>query len=129
MTAMPMPFARCTAATTAACAASSATPRSAASPPTTCASRARSTRSSPTGRSATRRLPPKRKVTTVRDVYVSTKDDLPVRVVDHAEIGNRAETIFDFVLAEQLPLNAQTRALLRMAPSPGARDVDEGPFR
>lgn len=72
---------------------------------------------------------PTRKVTTVRDVYISTKDDLPVRIVDHAEIGNRAQTTFDFVVAEQLPLNAQTRELLRMAQHPGAREVDEGPFR
>jgi hypothetical protein len=72
---------------------------------------------------------PTRKVTTVRDVYVSTKDDLPVRVVDHAEVGNRAETTFDFLVAERMPLNAQTRSLLRMAPHPGAREVDEGPFR
>jgi hypothetical protein len=72
---------------------------------------------------------PKRKVTTVRDVYVSTKGDLPVRVVDHAEIGNRAPTTFDFLVAERLPLNADTRSLLRMAPHPGAREVDEGPFR
>jgi hypothetical protein len=72
---------------------------------------------------------PTRKVTTVRDVYVSTDDDLPVRVVDHAEVGNRAESTFDFVVAERLPLDAQTRPLLSMAPHPGAREVDEGPFR
>jgi hypothetical protein len=72
---------------------------------------------------------PTRKVTTVRDVYISTDDDLPVRVVDHAEVGSRAESTFDFVEAEQLPLNAQTTPLLRMAPHPGAREVDEAPVR
>ena len=72
---------------------------------------------------------PTRKVTTIRDVYVSAKDDLPVRIVDHAEVGNRAQTTFDFLVAERLPLNADTRSLLRMAPHPGAREVDEGPFR
>lgn len=72
---------------------------------------------------------PTRKVTTVRDVYISVDDNLPVRVVDHAEVGNRAQTAFDFGEAQRLPLNSQTASLLRMAPHPGAREVDEGPFR
>ena len=72
---------------------------------------------------------PTRKVTTVRDVYISVDDNLPVRVVDHAEVGNRAQSTFDFVEAQRLALNSQTASLLRMAPHPGAREVDEGPFR
>jgi hypothetical protein len=72
---------------------------------------------------------PTQKVTTVRDVYISADDDLPVRVVDHAEVGNRAQSTFDFTETERLPLNSQTASLLRMAPHPGAREVDEGPVR
>jgi hypothetical protein len=77
---------------------------------------------------------PLRKVTMVRDVYISSDENLPVRVVDHAEIGDGSaiagsESTVDFVKAERIPLNSETAALLHMGPHPGAREVDEGPFR
>ena len=70
-----------------------------------------------------------RPLTMVRDVYVSTDTDLPVRVTDHAEGIAGSESSVDFTTAERLPLNDANAALLRMSSHPGAHEVDEGPVR
>jgi hypothetical protein len=74
------------------------------------------------------------KVTMVRDVYIATDGDLPVRVVDHMELPAgtpmpHSANTYDFVVAERIPLTADTTSLLKMAPHPGAHMVEEGRVR
>jgi hypothetical protein len=55
-----------------------------------------------------------------RLIYISREDYLPLRVVErgpHGEIW----TITDYIAVERLPIDAQTRAQLRMSPHPGVR--------
>lgn len=71
---------------------------------------------------------PVRKITMVRDLYLSRDDSLPVRLVEHAEIGPRTKSTVDFFEVERLPLDSRTAALLRMSHHPGARRVVQGPI-